>query len=63
MMTFVKLYAVAAVTFFAIDVVWIGVVASGFYQRHIGHLAHHPQTELARPPDPLRSTHAVRGGY
>jgi uncharacterized membrane protein len=37
-MTFLKLYAVAAVTFFAIDLVWIGVVASGFYQRHIGHL-------------------------
>ena len=33
-----KLYGVAAVTFFAIDLVWIGVVAAGFYERHLGHL-------------------------
>ena len=33
-----KLYGVAAVTFFLIDLVWIGVVAAGFYERHLGHL-------------------------
>jgi uncharacterized membrane protein len=33
-----KLYGTTAVTFLAIDLVWIGVVADGFYQRHIGHL-------------------------
>lgn len=33
-----KLYGVAAVTFFLIDLVWIGVVAAGFYDRHLGHL-------------------------
>ncbi len=33
-----KLYAFTAVVFFAIDLVWIGVVARGFYQRELGHL-------------------------
>jgi uncharacterized membrane protein len=33
-----KLYGLTALVFFAIDLVWIGVVAAGFYQRHIGHL-------------------------
>lgn len=33
-----KLYGLMAVVFFAIDLVWLGVVASGFYQKHLGHL-------------------------
>jgi len=33
-----KLYGVAAVIFFAIDLVWLGVVAQGFYEKHLGHL-------------------------
>ncbi len=33
-----KLYGATAVVFFAIDLVWLGVVAQGFYQRHLGHL-------------------------
>jgi uncharacterized membrane protein len=33
-----KLYGLTALVFFAIDLVWIGVVAAGFYERHIGHL-------------------------
>ena len=33
-----KLYGLTALVFFAIDLVWLGVVASGFYQRHLGHL-------------------------
>jgi len=33
-----KLYAGTAVVFFAIDIVWIGVVAQGFYDRNIGFL-------------------------
>lgn len=37
-MQILKLYAGMAVVFLAIDLVWIGVVASGFYQRHLGHL-------------------------
>ena len=35
---FVKLYGVALITFFAIDLLWLGVVAKGFYQTHMGHL-------------------------
>jgi uncharacterized membrane protein len=33
-----KLYGLTALVFFAVDLVWLGVVAAGFYQRHIGHL-------------------------
>ena len=35
---FLKLYAVAVVTFFAIDLIWLGVVARSFYQNQMGHL-------------------------
>ncbi len=31
-------YAVTLPIFFAIDIVWLGVVAQGFYGHHIGHL-------------------------
>ncbi len=31
-------YAITLPVFFAIDLVWIGVVARGFYRRHLGHL-------------------------
>lgn len=37
-LSFLKLYAATAAVFFAIDLVWLGVVASGFYDRHLGHL-------------------------
>ena len=33
-----KLYGLTAIVFLAIDIVWLGVVASGFYQKHMGHL-------------------------
>jgi len=33
-----QLYGLTALVFFAIDLVWLGVVATGFYQRHLGHL-------------------------
>ncbi len=36
--TALKLYGLSAVVFFAIDLVWLGVVAQGFYQKHLGHL-------------------------
>lgn len=32
------LYVLTAAAFFAIDLVWLGVVASDFYQKHLGHL-------------------------
>lgn len=35
---FLKLYAIALPVFFAIDILWIGFVAKGFYAKHIGHL-------------------------
>ncbi|NIM01564.1 MAG: DUF2177 family protein [Acidobacteria bacterium] len=33
---FIKLFLLTAVVFFAIDLVWIGVVAAQFYERHLG---------------------------
>ena len=34
----IKLYGVAVVAFFAIDLIWLGVVARSFYRDQIGHL-------------------------
>ena len=31
-------YAITLLIFFAIDLVWLGVVAKNFYRQHIGHL-------------------------
>jgi uncharacterized membrane protein len=31
-------YAITLVVFFAIDLVWLGVVARNFYRQHLGHL-------------------------
>jgi uncharacterized membrane protein len=36
--SFLALYGLAALVFFAIDLTWLGVVAAGFYQKHLGHL-------------------------
>jgi uncharacterized membrane protein len=35
---FFKLYGVALVVFFVIDLLWLGVIARGFYQDQMGHL-------------------------
>jgi uncharacterized membrane protein len=35
---FTKLYITALIVFFAIDMVWLGVVAKDFYRAQIGHL-------------------------
>ena len=35
---FLKLYGVGAVVCFGLDLLWLGVVAKGFYQRHLGYL-------------------------
>ena len=32
----IKLYILTAVIFFAIDILWLGLIAKGFYQRHLG---------------------------
>jgi uncharacterized membrane protein len=38
MLVFLKLYVIAFVFFFAIDLLWLGIVAKDIYQRYIGHL-------------------------
>lgn len=35
---FTKLYLIALPIFFAIDLVWVGLIAKGFYAKHIGYL-------------------------
>ncbi len=35
---FLRMYAVGVVSCFAADLVWLGLVANGFYRRQIGHL-------------------------
>jgi uncharacterized membrane protein len=35
---YVKLYLCTLVAFFAIDMLWLGIVARGFYQKHLGFL-------------------------
>ena len=37
-LSILKLYGGTAVVFFAVDLVWLGVVAQGFYEKHLGHL-------------------------
>ncbi len=38
MSLFLKLYPIAIIVFFAVDMLWLGVVARRFYQSQIGHL-------------------------
>jgi len=38
MLTFLKLYGVSFVIFFAIDLLWLGIIAKKLYQNQIGHL-------------------------
>ena len=35
---FIKLYAIALSVFFAIDMLWLGIIAKNFYRIQIGHL-------------------------
>lgn len=35
---FYKLYFIALPIFIILDLLWIGVIANGFYKKHIGHL-------------------------
>lgn len=35
---FIKLYAIAVPVFFALDLLWLGVIAKPFYFRHLGYL-------------------------
>lgn len=38
LLPFLKLYAAGVVVCFGMDLLWLGVIAKGFYQRQIGHL-------------------------
>ena len=38
MMQLVKLYLVAVPVFFVIDLLWLGLIAKPFYDRHLGYL-------------------------
>ncbi len=38
MIAFLKIYAISVLVFFVLDMLWLGVVAKGFYQKQIGHL-------------------------
>ena len=38
MRVYVTLYLGCLATFFALDIVWLGFIARGFYQRQMGHL-------------------------
>lgn len=38
MLLFLKLYAISFVIFFAIDLLWLGIIAKNIYQRYIGEL-------------------------
>lgn len=37
-LTFFKIYLIAVPIFFLIDLLWLGVIAKGVYQKYIGHL-------------------------
>lgn len=36
--TFIKIYLITLPVFFAIDMLWLGIIARNFYQTQIGHL-------------------------
>jgi uncharacterized membrane protein len=38
MIYYLKLYLASLVVFFAFDMVWLGLVASSFYKKHLGYL-------------------------
>ena len=38
----IVLYLIATSIFLACDLVWLGIVARGFYQRHLGYLMRNP---------------------
>ncbi|MFP4286789.1 MAG: DUF2177 family protein [Candidatus Izemoplasmataceae bacterium] len=38
MILFLKIYLIAFIVFFAIDLIWLGIIAKDLYQKTIGHL-------------------------
>lgn len=43
---FIKTYLIALPVFFAIDMIWLGLIAKDFYRKHLGYLLR-PQTQWA----------------
>lgn len=41
-MNYVRVYFITIPIFFAIDLLWLGVAARGFYQKHLGYLMRTP---------------------
>lgn len=35
---YIKLYFITLIVFFAVDMVWLGLAARSFYQKHLGYL-------------------------
>lgn len=38
MVLFLKLYLIAFIVFFVIDLLWLGIIAKNLYQQYLGHL-------------------------
>jgi uncharacterized membrane protein len=38
MWTYLKLYGITFAAFFVIDMIWLGLIARGFYRKHLGYL-------------------------
>ena len=38
MLYYLKLYSITLVAFFAIDMLWLGLIAKEFYKKHLGYL-------------------------
>jgi uncharacterized membrane protein len=38
MLYYLKLYFALLVVFFAVDMIWLGLIASSFYKKHLGYL-------------------------
>ena len=38
MIFYLKLYALTVVVFFVIDIIWLGIIAKGFYRRYLGNI-------------------------
>lgn len=37
-MYYLKIYAIAFIAFFAVDLIWLGVISKNLYSRYLGHL-------------------------
>lgn len=42
MLDFLILYLIAFVTFFVVDLVWLGLIAKPFYDKYLGHMLRQP---------------------